>query len=346
VKSRHVPAPDRSPGGEFPPALVRAVLAAEAPQVEHLAEYPAAVGDLAQVHRGRWPDGREVAVKVQFPGAPERLREEHERLRLRSRAFRFLLPGFPVAQLLTELHRNAAAELDCPGEAAHQRAFAAAYRGDPDVFVPEVLAAGRRVVVMEWVAGTGVADLIATGTPQQRDRVADLLTTFQLSAPARAGLLHADPDSANFRILPDGRLAVLDFGAVAPYPEGLPPVLGQLLRATIDRDAERLDRLLRTMGAVTTPGRVAPRRLLALAESMVLPVLGPGFRFDRHWLRRQIGGLTLGGGLTLARGLRLPPGFLPLLRMVVGTVDLFCRLEARADYAGALSTWLPGFAEA
>jgi ABC1 family protein len=330
----------------IPPSVVRAVLAAEAPQIGPVAEHPAAVGDLAQVHHAVWPDGREVAVKVQFPGAREVLRDKHERMRLRSLAVRFLLPGLPVTQLLSELRRNAAAELDCLGEAAHQRAFGAAYRGDPDIHIPEVLLAGRRSVVMEWVAGTPIADVIATGTQAQRDRVAELMTTFQLSAPARAGLLHADPDSANFRVLPDGRLAVLDFGSVAPYPHGLPPELGHLLRAVIDRDADRLDRLLRAMGAVAARARIAPQRLLTLAESTVLPVLGPGFRFDRQWLRRQAGTLTVGGGLTVARGLRLPPGFLPLVRMVVGTVDLFCRLEARADYAGALGTWLPGLGEA
>lgn len=322
------------------------MLAAEAPQVAQCSERPVAIGTLAQVHHAVWPDGREVAVKIQFPDASRILHAEFQRMRLGSGALLLALPGYPFAQLWGELHRDTLNELDYVAEAEHQRAFGSAYYGDPDIFVPEVHLAGRRLLVTEWVAGTPITDVIATGSRQRCDRVADLITTLQLSAPARAGLLHADPDGDNFRMLPDGRLAVLDFGVVARYPDGFPRELGQLLRAVVDRDADQLDRVLRGMGAVTPSGRIAPRRLLGLAESAVLPVLDPGFRFDRRWLHRQAGSLVFDGGLAVAGGLRLPPGFLPLLRMVVGTVHLFCRLEARADYAGALSSWLPGFAEA
>ncbi|MGC4747000.1 AarF/UbiB family protein [Micromonospora sp. DT201] len=317
----------------------------EAPQVGQLDERPVAIGAVGQVHRAVWSDGRAVAVKVQRPDAHAVLRDELERVRLSLRTLRLALPGHPIESVWEEYHRHALTELDYTGEAAHQGAFTAAYRGDREIMVPEVRLASRRLLVTDWVEGEPVTDIIAVGTRQQRDEVAGLVTTFQLGAPARTGLIHADPASDNFRMLPDGRLAVLDFGAVAPYPDGLPREFGHLLRAMLDRDAEQLDETLRVLGAVGARGRIAPRRLLSLAESAVSPVLAPGFRFDRHWLRRQVGALALGGGLAVARGLRLPPGHLPLLRMVVGTVHLFCRLNAQADYAGALATWLPGFTE-
>ncbi|MBM0276143.1 AarF/UbiB family protein [Micromonospora tarensis] len=327
----------------MPPAALRQLVAEEAPQIARLDERPVAVGTVAQVHRAVWPDGRAVAVKVHRPDARAVLSDELARVRLSFRALHLALPGHPVAPLWEEFHRHAVTELDCPGEAEHQRAFAAAYRGDPDILVPEVRLAGRRLLVTDWVDGEPVTAIAAAGDQRRCDDVAALVTAFQLSAPARAGLLHADPASENFRITPDGRLAVLDFGAVAAYPDGLPREFGHLLRAIVDRDAERLEATLRELGAVGARGGSASRRLLALAEAAVLPVLAPDFRFDRHWLRRQAGTLTISAGLAVAQGVRLPPGHLPLLRMVVGTVRLFCRLNAQADYDSALASWLPGF---
>lgn len=335
---------NHSADAPLPPAVVRAVLTADAPQVRQVDEVPVAVGELAQIHRATWPDGREVAVKVQFPDAARRLRTGLARQRLRSRALQLILPGLPVGELWPEYQRDATAELDLLAEAEHQRAFGAAYRADPDFLIPQVHLARPRVLVTDWVAGTPVTQVVATGSRQLRDRAAALITTWRLSAPARAGLVHAGPDGAGLRILPDGRLAVLGFATVTRCPDGLPRELGHLLRAAIDGDADRLDRLLRDLDALDPGSRIAPGRLLNLAEAVVLPVLRPGFRFDRHWLHRQAGTLTAAGGLTVARALRLPPGFLPLLRMVLATVRLMCRLEARADYAGAVTTWLPGFA--
>ncbi|MET8090846.1 AarF/UbiB family protein [Micromonospora sp. NPDC005220] len=330
----------------MPPAVLRHIVADEAPQIRHLDERPVAVGALAQVHRAVWPDGRAVAVKVQHPDAPTALRDELDRVRLSFHALHLVFPGQPIAPLWAEFHSDAVTELDCAAEAEHQSAFAAAYRGDAKILVPDVRHVGRRLLVTDWVEGEPLTEIIAAGDRRRCDDVAHRMTTFQLSAPARVGLVHADPASDNFRVLPDGSLAVLDFGAVAPCPDGLPREFGHLLRAMLDRDAERLAETLRTLGVLTAPGQIAPHRLLTLAESTVLPVLEPGFRFDRRWLRRQVGSLALGGGLAVAREVRLPPGHLPLLRMVVGTVHLFCRLNAHADFAGALATWLPGFQEA
>ena len=100
---------------------------------------------------------------------------------------------------------------------------------DPDIFVPPTVGATDHVLVSEWMDGTPLAKIIAEGTKEQRDRVGVLLVRLLFSSPARAGLLHADPHPGNFRLLDDGRLGVLDFGAVDRLPDGLPPLFGQLL---------------------------------------------------------------------------------------------------------------------
>src|SRR6185312_8772444 len=140
--------------------------------------------------------------------------------------------------LLDELRDRVAEELDYGMEAAAQRGFARAYAGDPDIYVPDVVAESEHVLVTEWMDGTPLSKVISGGTQEQRSRAGILLTRFLFSGPARAGLLHADPHPGNFRLLDDGRLGVLDFGAVDRLPEGLPPIFGRLLRIMHDPDPD------------------------------------------------------------------------------------------------------------
>ena len=108
-----------------------------------------------------------------------------------------------------------AEELDYVHEAAAQQRFADAYRGDPDVSVPDVVRATSRVLVSDWLDGTPLARVAATADQGERDRVAGLYQRFLVSGPERVGLLHTDPHPGNVRVLADGRLGVLDFGSHA-----------------------------------------------------------------------------------------------------------------------------------
>ncbi|MBG0567788.1 AarF/UbiB family protein [Actinoplanes aureus] len=338
-----------------PPQVVRRLLAAEAnepgwrapgwPGAGDLDDRPAATGTHAQVHRARWTDGRDVAVKIQHPGALARAGNQRSRMSRMSGMLRLMSPGFPVDALIEEIHEAALAELDYRQEAANQRAFAAAYRDDPDLFVPEVLYAGERLMVAEWAAGVPLTEVTHAGTRAECDRIGGVLTALQLSAPSRTGLVHADPDPDNLRLLDDGRLAVLDFGAVAELPAGLPADLGRLLRAAADGDGGQVTSILQRLQVVAPAHRVDPRTLLRLAEETVLPTLRPGFRFDQGWLKRRVVAVMFGRhNVSTIRHLRLPPGYIQLVRAVVSTVDTLCALEAGVDVRAAMARWLPGFA--
>ena len=100
--------------------------------------------------------------------------------------------------------------------------------------MPQVVQATDHVLITEWMDGTPLARIIEDGTQEERNRAGILFTRFLFSGPARAGLLHADPHPGNFRMLADGRLGVLDFGAVDRLPDGLPPFIGKLLRIIHD----------------------------------------------------------------------------------------------------------------
>jgi predicted unusual protein kinase regulating ubiquinone biosynthesis (AarF/ABC1/UbiB family) len=106
--------------------------------------------------------------------------------------------------------------------------------------VPDVVAVTGRVLVTRWVDGTPLSRVIAAGTDDERHRAGLMLIRLFASAPVRAHLLHGDPHPGNFRLLPDGRLAVLDFGATEAMPRGWPARLGPLLEAGRHGDATRL----------------------------------------------------------------------------------------------------------
>ena len=190
----------------LPASTVHRVLAADLGE-DWRAEFasfddtPAAAASIGQVHRAVWKDGRQVAVKIQYPGAGKALINDFTQLARVGRLFGLMMPGLDVKPLLDELRDRVAEELDYHLEAAAQRAFADAYAGDPDIYVPPVVTETDHVLVTEWMDGTPLSKIISDGSKIERDRAGILLTRFLFSGPARAGLLHADPHPGNFRLL-------------------------------------------------------------------------------------------------------------------------------------------------
>ncbi|GAA0538418.1 ABC transporter ATP-binding protein [Saccharopolyspora subtropica] len=308
---------------------------------------PAAAASIGQVHRATWHDGREVAVKVQYPGADEALRSDLRQLMRLSRLFQSLAPGAEVKPLLAELQDRMVEELDYRTEADNQRAFAREFRGDEDVLVPAVVASSPKVVVTEWVTGTPYSRIIANGEREERNRAGQRLAEFHYSAPARVGLLHADPHPGNFMLLPDGRLAVIDFGAVSRLPHGLPATLGRMLRLALeDRPAELLE-LLRAERFVQPEVNLRAEDVLAYLAPFVDPVRVETFHFTRRWLQQQaerVGDLRSPDFRT-GRSLNLPPDYLLIHRVTLGATGILCQLDAEVGARDIITRWQPGFAE-
>src|SRR3954467_5247114 len=254
---------------------------------EHFEDKPAAAASIGQVHHARWSDGREVAVKLQYPGAGPALLSDLNQLARLARLFSVLNPGLDVKPLLAELKARVAEELDYALEAESQAAFAAAYDGDPDIVIPKVVHHGDRVLVTEWVDGIPLSQIIRDGTPEQRDHAGLMFARFLFSGPARAGLLHADPHPGNFRLMADGRLAVLDYGAVNRLPGGLPATIGPLVRLALAGDAEGVLQGLRAEGVGRPDFEVDAQAVLDSLGPMLDPVREPLFHFSRAWLRRE-----------------------------------------------------------
>nr|WP_255363662.1 AarF/UbiB family protein [Geodermatophilus sp. DSM 45219] len=166
--------------------LVRAFGTSWRQVLEDFDDRPVAAASVGQVHRATWSDGTPVAVKVQYPGAGETLVADLGMLEKLAPVVSAAAPGLDARQLLAELRARLVEELDHVREAAAQTAFADAYRGDPDIPVPDVLAAEDRVLVTRWVGGTPLSRVIATGTRADRDRAGQLLLRLLASASVRA----------------------------------------------------------------------------------------------------------------------------------------------------------------
>jgi predicted unusual protein kinase regulating ubiquinone biosynthesis (AarF/ABC1/UbiB family) len=306
---------------------------------------PAAAASIGQVHRAVWADGRAVAVKVQYPGAGQALLSDLNQIGRMSRLVGMLVPGLDVKPLIAELKARVAEELDYGLEAESQAAFAAAYAGDPDVLVPAVVDQAGQVLVTEWVDGKPLARIIASGTQRERNRAGLLLARFLFSGPQRAGMLHADPHPGNFRLLDDGRLVVLDFGAVNRLPDGLPEPIGRLLRLAIDDDAEGVLAGLREEGFVKRSIDLDARRLLDFLAPILDPVRADSFRFDRAWLRAQAARIAdpRSPAYTTGLQLNLPPEYLLIHRVTMGTIGVLCQLRAQASWRTEIEHWLPDF---
>ncbi len=342
----------------MPTATVREILAADlgADWKERLVWLdggPTAAASIGQVHRGRWVDGREVAVKVQYPGAGEALRSDLRQLGRLARTAAPLVPGLDLKPLVAELQARAADELDYDLEADAQRTFAEAFRDDPDIVVPDVVDVGPTTLVTEWLESpASLASIIASGTPEERDHYGEHFVRFLFSGPARTGMLHADPHPGNYRILPradgsPGGLGVLDFGAVARLPDrGLPEAMGRLLRVAAEEDEAELVDGLRREGFIKEQINVDPVQVLDYLAPFIEPTLTETFRFSRAWMRTQFARINdpRSPAYTVGMKLNLPPSYLLIHRTWLAGLGVLCQLECEAPFRQILTDSLPGFA--
>jgi len=312
----------------------------------HFAELnlrPAAAASIGQVHRGRLVDGREVAVKIQYPGADVALANDLRQIQRLAGAVSPLTGGLDVVALTREVAARVFEEVDYILEGTSQQQVAEALDGHPRFVVPKVHLATRRVLVSDWIDGDKLTSII--DKPQEeRNRTALDYVTFLFAGPSLAGILHGDPHPGNYLVTPDGRLGVLDFGLVSRLPDGLPPAMGRLIRHAVAGDVEPMVAGLAEEGFVDDS--MDGSALLDYLTPFVEPARVEEFGFNREWAREQFARVHGDmGAAGVATQLNIPPEYSLIYRVWMGGIAVLSQLDVRANFAQVLRDYLPGFAD-
>jgi predicted unusual protein kinase regulating ubiquinone biosynthesis (AarF/ABC1/UbiB family) len=236
------------------------------PLDEEFAEFdtePIAAASIGQVYRARLHDGRDVAVKVQYPGVAGAVRADMQNLGLILRLLKRVAPGMDAGAIADEVRKRINEELDYELEAQNQRALARIYRRHPFIVVPDVVTrlSHERVLVTEFVEGTGFEDHKLLSR-EERDRIGEVIFRFYMGCLYRHHQFSGDPHPGNYKLLPDGRLAFLDFGLFKRMDAQDVDLELRCQRAVVEDDRPVLHELLAEAGFLPHPERVDPDVLM------------------------------------------------------------------------------------
>jgi predicted unusual protein kinase regulating ubiquinone biosynthesis (AarF/ABC1/UbiB family) len=209
----------------------------------------AAAASVGQVYRARLHDGREVAVKVQYPHVAGAVRSDLQNLGMILRAAKRFAPGLDAKATALEMRERISEELDYEHEAQVQRAFSRRWRGHPFIAIPNVVTdlCRARVLVTEWIDGIDFEQL-KEAPEATRDRVGEIILRFFYGSLYRFGQFSADPHPGNFRLQRDGRVAFLDFGMTKTIIRTRIVAELGLLRAALEHDADGVHAGLAALG--------------------------------------------------------------------------------------------------
>jgi predicted unusual protein kinase regulating ubiquinone biosynthesis (AarF/ABC1/UbiB family) len=308
---------------------------------------PIASASIGQVHKAVWSDGREVAVKIQYPGADEALRADLKTMKRLVYVFKQLSPGADVQGVVDELIERTEMELDYRLEAENQRVFAKGYRDDPHFVVPAIVASSPKVVIAEWMDGIPMAQIIRNGTPEQRDIVGTRLFELTYDAPRRIEMMHGDAHPGNFMLLPGDKLGVLDFGAVAPMPGGIPIELGLTVRYALEKDYGKLLPTMEKIGFIQRGHQVSSREIDDMLRQYVEPLEVEVFHYTRKWLQKMAAAnmdLSV-DAIKTARQMDIPAKLAIPMRVIASNVAISCQLDAHIPTKALALELIPGFAE-
>lgn len=329
---------------------MREVLEAELPgglaQLAELEEVPLAAASIGQVYRARLVDGRDVAIKVQYPDIDRIVEADLKNLKKLFGALVAMVTDLDVEPIWVELRERLLEELDYRQEAENIARMRACYADDPNVLIPAVIpeASSQRVLTLEYVPGIGPEEACSGRHPQAlRDRWGAQLLRFVMRGLLEHRFMHADPNFGNFAFREDGRIVVYDHGCVKRVPDATAASCARILRSCLDQDLKVLPGQLHTLGVYDRrSGTAVPRRVVEPLAREVLVMCGPEpYAFSKDCSLYEV--LLDGNGayLTELARLELPTDLVFVNRTLSGVFGNLCRLGSTQRWSEVLEPCLP-----
>ena len=305
---------------------------------------PIAAASIGQVHKAVMPDGRVVAVKVQYPGIDKAIKGDLDNAEMLYGLFAsFALKNMDVKALVDELRARMADELDYHLEAKLQQEFADRYRGHPFIHVPDVVfeRSAQRVMTSEWVDGLSWAQFLEQATDEHKQRAAEILFRFAEGSIWHHRVFNGDPHPGNYRFEPGGKVTFLDFGLVKRWGPGELESLSPILDAVLDGDVDGTERALVEAGFLSPKHGLPAQRAYDYVSSPYVPFQEDWFEYSREFVGRTIERmLDIQGEFgDVIRQLNMPPSYVILDRVVWGVSALLGRMAARGNFRALLAEY-------
>ncbi len=296
-----------------------------------------AAASIGQVHRAELHDGRQVAVKIQYPAIDHIIKADMKNLRVLLQALFSLVSKADFAPVWREVRDRLLAEIDYVHEAENLERMAALHAEVPEIVIPGVVreASARGVLTMEYVEGISPDRACSEEFPQKlRDRWGTVLFEFQYRGLFEHRWLHADPNLANFAFLGDGRVIVYDFGCVKQPPQSLVDGYAGVIGAALGGDHAEIPNILLKMGVGKEGGLPLPLEVTDPYVDLFGEILraDPPYCFgeDPDLYRKLI---DLGWvNLSEARDIRFPEEIVFVDRCLAGHFGNLTKLEATGPW--------------
>ena len=306
----------------------------------HLDEKPYAAASIGQVHRARLLDGREVVVKVQYPGIADSCDSDLRQLKRALRMGRLVQVDKQVLDaMFGEIRDRLHEELDYCREAENLRAFQHWFADEPRVRLPAVIDShsSRAVLTMEYLPGCALEQ----APPEQRAALGRTLVDMMACSLFEYHAVHADPNPGNFAVDPQGRLIIYDFGCVKHLPEGTVRAYRELIVAALACDWQAVDQALLELGARVPGSAPLPDTFYADWRPIVLkPLLAQnGFDFGQSRIHKAVMAKSP-EVLKLTRQLQPPSQTVFVDRMINGHYWTLVKLGEVVDLRAAVAPWL------
>lgn len=325
-------------------AVLRSELADYDTLFESLDSEPIAAASIGQVYRGRLKDGREVAVKVQYPDIDQVVRSDLKNLKKLFSSLIAMVAEVEFDEIWEELKERLLEELDYNFEAGNIERMVALHADIPEVIVPGVIraASSQRVLTMDYVPGLSPDQACSDDYEQSlKDLWGGRLLEFVIRGLLEHRFLHADPNFANYAFLEDGRLIVYDHGCMKAIPEVLAEQYRRVLATLMDGDLEALPQRLYEMGIYKRrSNKPLPREVLDPLAKEALAIVGPEpFRFSNESEIYEIIFDVKGQYLRELTDVGLPPDMVMVNRSLGGLFGNLCRLEATGAWRELLAPY-------